>query len=76
VEYWTKRGIPGVIVRVNNVTTLTDRGGMFSMDVPLGPVTLKATHRGFHDYATSLNITAHRAYDIGTVTLQSKVRAL
>lgn len=76
MEYWTRRSIQGVIVRVNKRTTLTDSGGMFSMEVPLEPATLKATHRGFHDYTTSLNITAHRAYDIGTVTLQSKVRAL
>ena len=76
VEYWTKRSIQGVIVRANNRTTLTDSGGMFSMEVPLGPITLQATHRQFHPYTTPLNITAHRAYDIGTVTLQSKVRAL
>jgi len=76
VEYWTRKSIQGAIIRVNNRTTLTDGGGMFSMEVPLGPVTLQATHTAFHPYITSLNITAHRAYDIGTVTMQSKVRAL
>jgi len=46
------------------------------MDVPLGAVTIKVTHREFYDYVTSLNITASIAYDIGTITLQTKVRAL
>jgi len=55
---------------------VTDQAGRFSMDVPLGPLTIKVTHRQFYDYTTSLNITASIAYDIGTITLQSKVRAL
>ena len=76
VEYYTRRAVPGAVVIVNNRTTLTDQAGRFSMDVPLGPLTIKVTHRQFYDYITSLNITVPTAYDIGTITLQSKVRAL
>jgi len=76
VEYYTRRSVPGAVVIVNDRSTVTDQAGRFSMDVPLGVVTIKVTHRQFYDYITSLNITAAIAYDIGTITLQSKVRAL
>ena len=76
VEYYTRRSIPGAVVIVNSRSTVTDQAGRFSMDVPLGSLTIKVTHRQFYDYITSLNITVSTAYDIGTITLQSKVRAL
>ena len=76
VEYYTRRGVPSAVVIANNMSTVTDSAGRFSMDVPMGVLTIKVTHRQFYDYITSLNITAHIAYDIGTITLQSKVRAL
>jgi len=76
VEYYTRRAVPGAIVLVNNRSTRTDSAGRFSMDVPMGTLVLKVTKGGFHPYATSLNITSPTAYDIGTVTLQSMVRAL
>jgi len=76
VEYYTRRSVPGAVIIVNDRSTVTDQAGRFSMTVPLGPLTIKVTHRQFHDYVTSLNITAQTAYDIGTITLQSKVRAL
>ena len=76
VEYYTRRSVPGAVVIVNDRSTVTDQAGRFSMDVPLGPLTIKVAHRQFHDYITSLNITASIAYDIGTITMQSKVRAL
>ena len=46
------------------------------MEVPMGTLVIKVTKGGFHPYATSLNITSPTAYDIGVITLQSKVRAL
>lgn len=76
VEYYTRRSVPGAVVIVNDRSTVTDQAGRFSMDVPMGTLTIKVTHRQFYDYITSLNITASIAYDIGTITLQSKVRAL
>lgn len=76
VEYYTRRSILGAVVIVNSRSTVTDQAGRFSMDVPLGSLTIKVTHRQFYDYVTSLNMTVSTAYDIGTITLQSKVRAL
>ena len=76
VEYYTRRAVPNAVIIVNDRSTVTDQAGRFSMDVPLGPLTIKVTHRQFYDYITSLNMTVSTAYDIGTITLQSKVRAL
>ena len=76
VEYYSRRGVPGAIVIVNNRTTLTDASGRFSMEVPMGTLVIKVTKGGFHPYATSLNITSPTAYDIGVITIQSMVRAL
>ena len=76
VEYYTRRAVPNAVIIVNDRSTVTDQAGRFSMDVPLGPLTIKVTHRQFYDYITSLNMTVSTAYDIGTITLQSKVIAL
>jgi len=75
-EYWTKRGIPGAVVQADGRTAVTDASGGFSLEVPMGMISMKVTHPQFHDYISSLNITAQKPFNIGTVTMQSKVTAL
>ena len=55
---------------------MTDASGGFSLEVPMGVLTVKVTHPQFHDYTTSLNITAQRPFNVGDITMQSRVRAL
>ena len=76
VEYWTRRGVQGAVVQAGGRTTVTDASGGFSLEVPMGVLTVKVTHPQFHDYTTSLNITAQRPFNVGDLTMQSKVRAL
>jgi len=76
LEYWTKRGVQGAVVQAGGRTTLTDSAGGFSLEVPLGVLTVKVTHPQFHDYTSSLNITAPRPFNVGDITIQSRVRAL
>ena len=76
VEYWTRRGVQGVVVQAGGRTTVTDASGGFSLEVPMGVITVKATHPQFHDYITTLNITAQQPFNVGDITMQSKVRAL
>jgi hypothetical protein len=49
---------------------------MFSLEVPLGVVSMSVAHGDFHPFVTSLNITSPRPFNIGVIKLQSKVRAL
>ena len=76
VEYWTHRGVQGAVVQAGGRTAVTDASGGFSLEVPMGVLTVRVTHPQFHGYTTSLNITAQRPFNIGEVTMQSKVRAL
>ena len=76
VEYWTRRGVQGAVVQAGGRTAVTGASGGFSLEVPLGVLTVKVTHPQFHDYTSSLNITAQQPFNIGEVTMQSKVRAL
>lgn len=76
VEFYTRRPVRGSVVRADGATAITDSAGRFSVVVPIGVTTLRVTHREFHPYITSLNITRPTAYDAGTITLQSLVRAL
>ena len=76
VEYWTRRGVQGAVVQAGGRTAVTGASGGFSLEVPLGVLTVKVTHPQFHDYTTSLNITAQRPFNVGDITIQSRVRAL
>ena len=76
VEYWSQRGVPGAIVSAGGKTAVTDSSGMFSLEVPLGVVSMSVTHGDFHPFVTSLNITSPKPFNIGVIKLQSKVRAL
>ena len=76
LEYWTRRGVQGAVVQAGGRTTLTDSAGGFSLEVPMGVLTVRVTHPEFHDYAASLNITAQRPFNVGDITMQSRVRAL
>ena len=76
VEYWTRRGVQGAVVQAGGRTGVTDASGGFSLEVPIGVLTVRVTHPQFHDYTTSLNITAQRPFNAGDLTMQSKVRAL
>lgn len=74
VEKWTRRPVVGVTVRIGHYTALTDARGRFSLESPLGPISISMTHRDFHPYSMSLNVM--RAADIGVIPLDSKVVAL
>ena len=76
VEYWTRRAVPGAVVQADGRTAVTDANGVFSVEVPMGIVSVKVTHPQFHDYVTSINITAQRPFNAGELTVQSRVRAL
>ena len=76
LEYWSGRSVAGAIVSAGGRTAVTDAAGMFSLEVPLGVVSLSVTHGDFHPFITSLNVTAPKPFNIGTIRLQSKVRAL
>jgi len=76
LEYWTSRPVAGAVVSAGGRTAVTDSAGMFSLEVPLGVVSLSVTHGDFHPFVTSLNITSPRPFNIGVIKLQSKVRAL
>ena len=76
VEYWTRRGVPNAVVQANGRVATTDASGMFSVEVPMGIVSVKVTHPQFHDYVTSLNITAQRPFNVGDLAMQSRVVAL
>jgi hypothetical protein len=76
LEYWSGRPVSGAIVSAGGRTAVTDSAGMFSLEVPLGVVSMSVTHGDFHPFVTSLNITSPRPFNIGVIKLQSKVRAL
>ena len=76
VEYWSQRGVPGAVVSAGGRTAVTDSAGTFSLEVPLGVVSMSVTDGDFHPFVTSLNITSPRPFNIGVIKLQSKVRAL
>ena len=75
-EYWSQRGVAGAVVSAGGKTAVTDSSGMFSLEVPIGVVSLSVTHMDFHPFITSLNITSPRPFNIGVIKLQSKVKAL
>jgi len=76
VEYWTRRAVQGAVVQAAGRTAVTGSSGMFTVEVPLGTVTLRVTHPEFHEYVTALNVTAPTALNVGDITMQSKVVAL
>lgn len=76
VEYYSRRPVRGAVVQAAGKTATTGSSGMFSMELPRGVFTMMVTHRDFYDFVTSLNVTAPKAYDLGVITMQSKVRAL
>jgi len=76
VEYWSGRSVPGAVVSAGGRTAVTDSSGMFSLEVPLGPVSLGVSHGDFYPFVTSLNITSPKPFNIGVIKLQSKVKAL
>ena len=76
VEYWTSRPVQGAIVSAGGKTAVTDSAGTFSLEVPLGPVSLSVSHGDFYPFVTSLNITSPKPFNIGVIKLQSKVKAL
>jgi len=75
-EYWSGRSVQGAVVSAGGKTAVTDSSGMFSLAVPLGVVSLSVSHGDFHPFTTSLNVTAPKPFNVGTIRLQSKVRAL
>ncbi len=74
VEKWTRRPVSGVKVSVGHYVGLTDAGGRFSIDPPIGSYQMTITHRDFHPLIIALNVL--RAADIGVISLDSKVVAL
>ena len=76
VEYWSRRGVPGAVVSAGGKTTVTDSAGTFSLELPLGAVSLSVSHGDFYTFTTSLNLTGPKPFNIGVISLQSKVRAL
>lgn len=76
VEYYTGRAVPSAIISADGRTTTTNSAGMFSLDVPTGVINLNITHRDFHAFATSLNITSQKPFNVGVIRLQSRMRAL
>jgi len=76
LEYWSGRPVAGAVVSAGGRTAVTDSSGMFSLEVPLGVVSLSVTHGDFHPFVTSLNVTTPKPFNVGTIRLQSKVRAL
>ena len=75
-EYYSRKAVAGAMVIADGRTTVSDANGRFSLLVPLKSVTLKVAHQDFYDYSTVINTSAARAYDIGILSLQSKIRAL
>ena len=76
MEYYTGRSVQGAVVSANEKTAVTDAGGRFSVEVPMGVVSFRASHPQFHPFITSLNITAPRGFNVGTIRLQSRLVAL
>ena len=76
LEYWSGRPVAGAVVSAGGRTAVTDSSGMFSLEVPLGVVSMSVTHGDFHPFVTSLNVTTPKPFNVGTIRLQSKVRAL
>ena len=75
-EYYSRKPVAGAVVIANGRTVVSDANGRFSLLVPLKSITVRVAHQDFYDYSTVINTSAARAYDIGTITLQSKIRAL
>ena len=76
VEYWSRRPVAGAVISAGGKTAVTDSSGMFSLDVPLGPISLSVSHGDFHPFTTSLNMTSPKPFNVGVISLQSKVKAL
>ena len=76
VEYYSHKAVAGAVVIADGRTTVSDANGRFSLLVPLKSVTLKVAHPAFYDYSTQINASAPVAYDVGTLTIQSKITAL
>ncbi len=74
VEKYTRRPVVGVKIQIGHYIALTDARGHFSLESPLGPISISMTHRDFHPYSMSLNVV--RAADIGVIGLSSRIVAL
>ena len=78
VEFYTGRGVPGVLVTLGAATAVTDQNGNFTFAlVPSGSYTLQAIHRDFQTYATVLSLPQNLAYTLpAPIRVMSVVRAL
>jgi hypothetical protein len=75
VEKYTRRPVSGAIVTVNGHSTYTNSNGTFSVQAPMGSVSLRIEHRDFSPYVKSLNITRGIVHE-GMIKMDSIIRAL
>lgn len=76
-EFYTGRGVPGVLVSMGGSTALTDANGYFTVQAPLGNWTLQVVHRDFQAYSQPMNLPQNMAYTLqAPIRIRSVVRAL
>lgn len=74
VEKWTRRPVSGVRVNVGHYVGLTDAMGSFNIEAPTGNYQVSISKAGFHAANLPLNLLG--ATNVGTISIESQVRAL
>ena len=77
VEYYSRRGVPGVQVNVGGHTAVTDMGGSFSVNVPPGEYVIVTSIANFEPFEGNLSIGGATSYNVDDIAIrQTMVRAL
>ena len=74
VEKWTRRPVSGVKVSVGHYVGMTDAMGRFNIEAPTGSYQVSIAKAGFHPTMMPLNLLG--ATNVGTISIESQVRAL
>lgn len=77
VEFYSGQSVAGAVVRVGSASAMTDGNGFFYIsNAPGGLQVVEVIHRSLEPWRFQVNFDPNGAYDIGTITAQSRVRAL
>ena len=74
VEKWTRRPVKGVKISIGHYVGVTDAMGRFNITAPTGSYQIQITKTGFYPTAMPLNLVGAR--NLGTISIESVVRAL
>lgn len=77
IEFYSWKGVPGVLVSANGSTTVTDSQGNYVMNVAQGNMAITVMHRDFAPYTDNLNVPLNMDYILDDIVIrQTMVRAL